>query len=403
LSAEAPSFRVVDFSTHLSGPLATHLLTELGADVVKVEHHRVGDGNRWEGELIEGVGVFHLALNAGARSLAVNSHSPDWPKVIEAAAQWADVVMVGTRPADAKRRGMDFETMKAANPSLIYVAVSGFGDRGPWRDYTAHGQTIDTFAGLVPIEDGEVQPRTRSGFRSTGTLAGALFAALGALGALHRRDSGYAQAQYVSVSLWQSAMWWSWRDLTTLANTGERWLEYGDLGSRYSLYRTKDDRVMLLAPAERHFWQRFCEVLELPEDYRDFGDWSGGLCHGKGPDFDHERVKIAEAMATRTLDEWIEALEAIEIPFAPLLTLDEAMESEHAAVNGLLRVTSVGGKDLRIAASPVRFAEDDQPEGQLGPLPPPPELGEHSAEVLAEFGLAPEVTPDSVRTAPARD
>ena len=146
MSAEAPSFRVVDFSTHLSGPLATHLLTELGADVVKVEHHRVGDGNRWEGDLIEGVGVFHLALNAGARSLAVNSHSPDWPKVIEAAAQWADVVMVGTRPADAKRRGMDFETMKAANPKLIYCAVSGFGDRGPWSDYTAHGQTIDTFA-----------------------------------------------------------------------------------------------------------------------------------------------------------------------------------------------------------------------------------------------------------------
>jgi crotonobetainyl-CoA:carnitine CoA-transferase CaiB-like acyl-CoA transferase len=397
--AEAPSFRVVDFSTHLSGPLATHLLTELGADVVKVEHHRVGDGNRWEGELIEGVGVFHLALNAGARSLAVNSHSPDWPKVIEAAAKWADVVMVGTRPADAKRRGMDFETMKAANPKLIYCAVSGFGDQGPWRDYTAHGQTIDTFAGLVPIEEGEVQPRTRSGFRSTGTIAGALFAALGALGALHRRDAGYPKAQYVSVSLWQSAMWWSWRDLTTLANLGERWLEYGDLGSRYSLYRTKDDRVMLLAPAEKHFWDRFCDVLGLPDSYREFGDWSGGLCHGKGPDFDHERVTIAGIIKTRTLAEWTAAFEEIEIPFAPLLTLDEAMESEHAEVNGLLRGTSVGGKDLRIAASPVRFGDDDQPEGRLGPLSPPPELGEQSAEVLAEFGLAPEVTPDSVRAA----
>jgi crotonobetainyl-CoA:carnitine CoA-transferase CaiB-like acyl-CoA transferase len=403
VSSEDPSFRVVDFSTHLSGPLATHLLTELGADVVKVEHHRVGDGNRWEGELIEGVGVFHLALNSGARSLAVNSHSPDWPKVIEAAAKWADVVVVGTRPADAKRRGMDFETMKEANPRLIYVAVSGFGDRGPWRDYTAHGQTIDTFAGLVPIEDGEVQPRTRSGFRSTGTLAGALFAALGALGGLHRRDSGCEKAQYVSVSLWQSAMWWSWRDLTTLANVGHRWLEYGDLGSRYSLYWTKDDRVMLLAPAERHFWLRFCDVLELPESYRDFGDWSGGLCHGNGPDFDHERVKIAEIMKTRTLDEWVEALEAIEIPFAPLLTLDEAMESEHAAVNGLMRGTSVDGKDLRVTASPIRFADDDQPEGELGPLSPPPALGEHSEEVLAEFGLAPEVTADSVRREPARD
>jgi crotonobetainyl-CoA:carnitine CoA-transferase CaiB-like acyl-CoA transferase len=298
---------------------------------------------------------------------------------------------------------MDFDTMKAANPRLIYVAVSGFGDRGPWRDYTAHGQAIDTFAGLVPIEEGEVQPRTRKGFRSTGTLSGALFAALGALGALHRRDGGHDRAQYVSVSLWHSAMWWSWRDLTTLANVGHRWLEYDDLGSRYSLYRTRDDRVLLLAPAERHFWLKFCDVLDLPESYRDFGDWSGGMCHGKGPEFDHERVTIAEVIGERTLADWVSELEAIEVPFAPLLTLDEAMESEHAAVNGLLRDTSVGGKEMRIASSPVRFADDDQPAGPLGPLSPPPELGEHSEEVLAEFGLAPEVTADSVRTSAERD
>ena len=259
------SIRIVDFSTHLSGPLATHLLTELGADVVKVEHHIRGDGNRLDGELIEGAGVMHLALNSGARSLAVNSRSPDWPKVIAACAEWADAVVLGTRPADARRRGMDFETMSAANPRLIYCAVSGFGDNGPWRDYTAHGQTIDTFAGLVPVEPGDPQPQTRGGWRTAGTTLGGVFAAMGVLAALHRRDNGVERAQYVGVSLWQAAMWWSWRDLTTLANADHRWLDYSDLGSRYSLYETADGRVMLLAPAEQRFWESFCEILDLPE------------------------------------------------------------------------------------------------------------------------------------------
>jgi len=369
--------------------------------VVKIEHHTRGDGNRLDGELIEGAGVMHLALNSGARSLAVNSRSPDWPKIIAAAAEWADAVVLGTRPADARRRGMDFATMTAANPRLIYCAVSGFGDRGPWRDYTAHGQTIDTFAGLVPVEPGDPQPQTRSGWRTAGTTLGGVFAAVGVLAALHRRDNGVDRAQYVSISLWQAAMWWSWRDLTTLANAGHPWLDYSDLGSRYSLYATGDDRVMLLAPAEQRFWESFCDIIGMPEERRSFGDWSGsGMCHGAGPEFERERVEIAARIKQRTLDEWVPELEAAELPFAPVLSLEEAMNSEHADVNGVLRETSISGKPIRIPAVPIRFGEDDEPEGRLPALESPPDLGEHGEQVLAEFGIADEVTPESAK-APA--
>ncbi len=400
MSADS-TLRIVDFSTHLSGPLATHLLTELGADVVKVEHHRHGDGNRarLEGEMIDGAGVMHLALNSGARSLAVNSHSEDWPKVIAACAEWADAVVVGTRPADARRRGMDFETMKRANSRLVYCSVSGFGDNGPWRDYTAHGQTIDTFAGLVPVEPGEIQPKTRAGWRSSGPALGGIFAALGVLSALYRRENGVDRAQYVSVSLWQAAMWWSWRDLTTLANSGHRWLDYSDLGSRYGLYATADDRALLLAPVEKRFWEAFCDLLGLPEEHRELGDWSSGMCHGAGADFDRERVEIAARVRQRTLDEWLPLLEAAEIPFAPMLSLEEALASEHAEVNGVMRETTVAGEPIRIPAVPIRFGDDDRPAGRLPPLSSPPDLGEQSEEILDELGLAPDVTPDSVRSA----
>jgi alpha-methylacyl-CoA racemase len=383
------SIRIADFSTHLSGPLATHLLHELGATVIKIENPRTGDGNRGIFDVGAGMGLMHLALNSGTRSLAIDRHSERWPETVAACARWADAVVVGARPSDARRRGIDFDTLSGHNPRLIYCSISGFGDRGPWRDLTAHGQTIDGYAGLVRTVDGAVQPETAPGWRSAGTTLGGMFAALGILAALHRRDHGRPRPQYLGVSLWHAAMWWSWRDLTNLANTGERWLDYSDLGSRYSLYRTADDRVALVAPSERRFWEPFVDLLELPADWKRFGDWSAsGMDHGAGEAYAHERPAIARSLARRTLSEWTSVLGEAEIPFAPILTLEEAMESDHARVNGVLRSTSVpGGREYRLAASPLELRDDAEQAAAAGPLSPPPELGADTEALLAELGV----------------
>jgi crotonobetainyl-CoA:carnitine CoA-transferase CaiB-like acyl-CoA transferase len=383
------SLKIVDFSTHLSGPVATHLLHELGATVIKVENPRTGDGNRGIFDVGDGMGLFHLTLNSGTRSLAIDRRSELWPEVVAAAAQWADAVVVGARPIDARRRGMDFETMKAHNSRLVYAAVSGFGDHGPWRDLTAHGQTIEGYAGLVPVVEGDVQPLTAPGWRSAGTTLAGMFAAMGILAAIHRRDHGFEQAQYVGVSIWQSAMWWSWRDLTQLANTGERWLDYSDLGSRYSLYRTRDGKVALCAPSEKRFWEPFVDVVGLPAEWKSVGDWSGsGMDHGAGSKYEHERAAIAAGIARRTLDEWTALFAEVEVPFAPLLSLEEAMASEHAEVNGVLRETTMPeGRTYRLQASPIKLATDDTSNPQPGPLTPPPAIGEHTDELLEELGV----------------
>jgi crotonobetainyl-CoA:carnitine CoA-transferase CaiB-like acyl-CoA transferase len=389
----ADGIRIADFSTHLSGPLASHLLAEFGAEVMKIENPRYGDGNRGIFELGSGAGLFHVSLNSGTRSIAAERRSEQWPELVEACARWADAVVVGARPLDARRRGMDFETMRAANHEIVYCSVSGFGDEGPWRDLTAHGQTIDSYAGLVDVVDGDPQPHTRPGWRTAGTTLGGVFAALGLLAAIHRRDrallAGEAvRAQYLSVSLWQAAMWWSWRDLTTLANTGEPWLDYSDLGSRYSLYRTRDDRVVLVAPSERRFWVPFCELVGLPAAWKQFGSWDGsGMDHGAGDRYAHERAAIAERMATRTLDQWLPLFTAAEIPFAPLLTLEEAMSSEHARVNGLMRQTELDGRSYEIPAVPVRFGDDDTALEPRAPISAPPEIGADTEAILAELGV----------------
>lgn len=378
--------RIVDFSTHLSGPLAAHLLTEMGAEVVKVENPRSGDGNRGNVPLIRGYGMMHLALNSGARSLTVDRRSDQWEETIAACAQWADAVLVGARPKDARKRGMDFETMAAHNPELIYVSLSGFGDQGPWKDYTAHGQTIDALAGLVPVEDGGLQPATRPGWRTAGTSLAGVFAALGVFAAARRRDQGHSEPQYLSVSLWGAAMWWNWRDITMLANTGEPWFDYSDIGSRYSLYWTKDRRVLLCAPTEKRFWESFVKILGLPAEWSEVGNWDP-MENGAGDEFAHERVAIAEALATRDLSHWVPLLEEAEIPFAPVLSIDDALNSDHAEANGVLRPTTLAGEPAQVPAIPIKWGQ--RPEDQiLGPLSAPPELGEHSEEIRKDLGLA---------------
>lgn len=384
--------RIVDFSTHMSGPIASHLLAELGADVIKIERPGVGDGNRGDHPAVLGQGMFHVALNSGTRSLAISTRSPHWRTVVEASARWADAVIVGTRPSAARKRGLDFASMHKANPRIVYCLISGYGERGPWRDYSAHGQTIDAFAGLATHEVVDGQPVTPDGWRSTGSTLSGVFGAMGVLAGILRRDRT-GTAQHINVSLWGAAMWWQWRDLTTLANLDIPWRDYRNLGSRYAMYPTADDRVVLAAPIEQRFWEQFCDLLELPADWKSRGDWStSGMDFGNGERYADEPALITERMRSRTMPEWWEAFGATDIPFAPLLTPAEALDSDHARMEGILRSTSVGDGTARVTATPIRFADDELVESEdrveLPPLSPPPGLGEHTEEVLGALGLA---------------
>lgn len=386
--------RVVDFSTHLSGPMASHLLAESGVQVVKVEHPVIGDGNRGMSPKIHGVGDFHVGLNSGVRSIAASTRSPHWPELIEACARWADAVIVGTRPSDARKRGMDFATMAAFNDRLVYTAISGYGLRGPWQESTAHGQNVDARAGSVPVEEVDGRLVTATGWRSSGTTLAGVFAALGTLAAVQRREE-VRRPQFVHVSLWHSALWWKWRDINDLANLGHQWPDYRELGPRYSIYQTSDGQALLICPLEEKFWKRFAELAGLSAEESERGSWTqanSGMDYG----YDGEYELIAARVATRTRDEWSVDLERLDIPFAPVLDVAEAMQTEHAEANDVLRPTSVHGHDVRVVSSPVQWHID--PEGKRSDLPPlssPPDIGEQSAEILADLGLS--IDPEDLR------
>lgn len=377
--------RIVDFSTHLSGPLASHLLAELGADVIKVEHPIQGDGNRGNEPKFHGVSDLHVALNSGTRSLAISTRSEHWERVTGALASWSDAVIVGSRPLDAARRGLDYASLLKSNDQIVYCLVSGFGISGPWASFKAHGQTMDALAGRVDIEWADGQPQTVKGWRSAGAPLAGVFGALGVLAGITRRDRG-GGPQFVHASIWDSAMWWNWRDVNSIVNTQESWHEYQSLGSRYAMYATSDQRALLLCPLERPFWQRFCDLASLPNEYRERGNWEHSMDFG----YEDETPVIAAAVATRSLDDWVTDLTAAEVPFAPILTLEEAINSEHAEVAGLLRGTLLPDGRAMIASSPVRVHSDEQSAqaGDLEDLSPPPDLGAHSEEILDLLDLA---------------
>jgi crotonobetainyl-CoA:carnitine CoA-transferase CaiB-like acyl-CoA transferase len=169
-----------------------------------------------------------------------------------------------------------------------------------------------------------------------------------------------------------------------------------DLGSRYSMYWTSDRRALLVCPIEKHFWERFCDAVGLGPKERATGNWPDGVDFGRG--YDDEKAAIAKRIATRPLDAWQAILAEADVPFAPILTWIEAMESGHAAANGVTVELTYGEKPIRAATTPVSvtpvsadtsleaIAKSHRDKGD--DLPPPPRLGEQSLEILEELGVA---------------
>jgi crotonobetainyl-CoA:carnitine CoA-transferase CaiB-like acyl-CoA transferase len=163
------------------------------------------------------------------------------------------------------------------------------------------------------------------------------------------------------------------------------------------MYGTADHRAIILAPAEKKFWHEFCDLVDLPE-LREVGSWAGGMDFGQGPEYESERIEIAGAIAQRPLNEWTEMFGRTSIPFAPVLTLGEALSSEHSAALGVMRPTMAGGEPVEIPATPIRISSKADAESGLGYITPAPTVGGHTSEILRELGL--EVLIDEFQASP---
>jgi len=370
--------RIIDLTQMVAGPVATMILADQGADVIKVEPPKGGDYTRQVSTRRHDIAASFLNNNRNKRSVVLNLKEPQAVEIVKDLARDAEVFVQNFRPGVADRMGVGEAAIRAVAPDIVYVSMSGFGDDGPWAHKPVYDPLVQALTGLTTVQAGsdEVRPRlvrTILPDKLTGiTASQAITAAL-----LHKARTG--EGQHVKLSMLDSIIAFLWHSdmngLTFVADEirPEKAQSFLDL-----IYETKDGYISVAVQNDRQ-WLGLTRALEKPEWLDDPRFETAALRHHNIDD----RLNLTqEVLLTRTADEWIERLEAEDVPCAPVLKRHEMLEHPQVVASGIVTETDHphAGR-LRQARPPAQFSVSET-EHRLGG----PALGEHTDEVLAELG-----------------
>ncbi|MDC8011125.1 CaiB/BaiF CoA transferase family protein [Tahibacter soli] len=382
--------RVLDLSRILAGPWCTQLLADYGAQVTKIERPGSGDDTRrWgppflQGANDEAVAAYFLACNRGKRSVALDFAQPDGQALLQRLADDADVVVENYLPGTLARYGLDYATLCARNPRLVYCSISGFGQEGANAARPGYDAMIQAEAGLMSltgIADGEPGAGPQKVGVAVSDLMCGMYAATAILAALHAR-SATGRGAHLDLALFDCQVAW-------LANQGMNFLVGGEVPHRhgtahpniapYQTFATADGHLMLACGNDAQF-RRLCDeggVAALADDVR-FATNAARVAH-RG-----ELVERLQAVfAARTTAQWLAALAATGVPAGPVNDLAQVFAHEQTRERGLaFEMTHPTLGPLPQIANPVR-ADGAAWRADLAP----PRLGEHTDEVLASLGV----------------
>lgn len=369
MSLPLDGIRILDSAHQYPGPYCSMLLADMGAEVLKIERPGSGDPARQ-------VPDFFRTINRNKRSLTLDVKREEGREILLRLVEGCDVFTEGFRPGVVKRLGIDFEALSRVNPRLVYCSISGYGQTGPFRDVPGHDLNYQAMAGMLEAfrdRQGEyVVPRV-----TVADLSSGMFAALGILGALMARERS-GKGQYVDVSMFDGVLSWMGASVGMSFSAGV--FDFGqDAG--YGIFRGADGRSFSLGIAhEDWFWQRLCLVLGMEEH--------AGL---NALERRVERPRLEKVMqavfSRRTRDEWVEALIEADVPVAPVHDMEALAGDPHVKARNLIQdIFLASGQTSRQVSFPVEFSACDARRIRR----PPPELGEHTDEVLAEIGYSDE-------------
>jgi CoA:oxalate CoA-transferase len=378
--------RVLDLTWVLSGPYASMILCDLGADVIKVERPPYGDVSRTTGPHLDGESAYFFSVNRGKRSILIDFKRQEGRDLFLRLVDKADVVMENFTPGTMDSLGLGYETLSARNPRLIYAATSGFGQTGPDRSRPALDIVVQGIGGIMSVTGEPDGPPVRPGI-SLGDIAAGLYTAIGVLAALHERERS-GKGQLVDISMLDC-------QIAILENAFSRYFATGippkALGTRhpavtpFQAFPTKDGYLVLaLAFGQENAWQLFCGLIGHPELMDDERFQTPGLRTKH-----HAELEpiLNEALRQRTTAEWLAEFDALGFPCGPLNTIPEAAEYPQVKAREMLvDVESDMGNKLRIANSPLKLSRTP---GKIRGGPPP--IGRDTRAVLQEvLGLSPE-------------
>ncbi len=373
--------RIVDLTTFLSGPSATQLLGDLGADVIKVEA-LTGDSSRAiAGPQIDGESAYYLANNRNKRSIAIDLKTDRGVEVLKRLIDGADVVIENFRPGVINRLGIDPEKVVAEHPRIVWASISGFGQEGALRDRPAYDMVVQAMSGVMSINGHPGTPAARLGIPAGDVVAG-LFAAIGILAALHgRSETGKGAVIDVSMLRGQLAMlsYQAVYAFVTGIAPGPQGAGHDSIAT-YRSFSGGDGREFVVTANTPRMWQGLCRVLgveELVDDPR-FVDAPSRLRNKA------ELWPVLEArFATRPAAEWVDLLAAASVPVAPVKNVIEALADARAANDGSIVTVKGDQASFENVATPIRFVGGDEVTPTY-----PPALGEDTVDILvSELGF----------------
>lgn len=371
--AALQGIKVVDFSQWLPGQYCGMVLADYGADVIKVEGV-TGDPNRnFAPRLAPGMSSWNLALNRNKRGITVNLKTEEGKEILKRLLKEADVFLEGFRPGYLQSKGLGYEDVKQVNPRLIYCSITGFGQDSKYKQQPAHDLNIIGLSGMCFLNDSGKVAISEVQVSAIGSALNAAAAISMALLARERTGKG----QRIDVSLYNTALSMQIVSLSSIMGcrvTGDT--PFGRCAHYYDVYATKDGKYVSVGTIEPKFWQKFCDMIGLPE------------LKDRQHDFAHEEEimqLISEKLKTKTRDEWVALAENGSFCITPVNSPDEVLESDMTAASGMLETRTEDVGTVTYLHSAMKMSDTPGNIRFRAPY-----AGEHNREVLCALGYTEE-------------
>jgi crotonobetainyl-CoA:carnitine CoA-transferase CaiB-like acyl-CoA transferase len=370
--------RVLDLTRLLPGPYCSLLLADYGADVIKVEDPKSGDYARWyEPRVNEDQSAMFISLNRNKRSITLDLKDEKDKEAFISLIKTADVLIESFRPGVMDRLGLGYEEIKVHNPKLIYCAITGYGQTGPFAKEAGHDLNFLSYSGLLHLQGAPNEKPLIPSVQIGDIGGGALMAAVGILLAIIDAKKSN-RGQFVDISMLDGALSWMHTILPNywtsgeMPNRGELTLNGGK--ACYEIYRTKDDRFISVGALEYKFWKNFCQVIGKEE-----------LIDQLDEPLEQQRImkqKVQAAIQQKTLPEWLVLFEGIDACVSPVLTPEEL--ADHPQIKHRQMIEEITHPEVGVIkqiGNPIKLSNSTVSTRRHAPI-----LGEHTKEILKELG-----------------